>query len=411
MKRRSIVIGIGVLVLAAVIIVSLVAAKKNSGKMTAVTTAKVERADLTSKVSANGTIQAQRKVDLSANVMGQIVNLAVREGDAVKKGDFLMQIDKAQLAASAASAAASVKALFSDREAAAANLAGAQRDFDRAQKNFNDKIIPAAELDRARATRDAAQANFQAIDGRIDQARASLAGARDTLSKTTILAPISGIVTRLPVEEGEVAVIGTMNNAGTVLMTISDMSVVEAVMQVDETDIPNVKIGQRANVTVDAYPNKTYNGAVTIVGSSPITGTAATGTQAINFEVKIQLQNPPADIRPGFSCSAEIVTGFRPKAVAIPIQALVVREKEKAEKVAGKAQEEEGVYRYDGRTQSIKFTPVTTGISGASSIEIVSGLDAGAEIVTGPFKALREVKDGDKVKIEKPPAGKGEKKA
>jgi HlyD family secretion protein len=411
MKRRSIVIGIGVLVLAAVIIVSLVAAKKNSGKMTAVTTAKVERADLTSKVSANGTIQAQRKVDLSANVMGQIVNLAVREGDAVKKGDFLMQIDKAQLAASAASAAASVKALFSDRDAAAANLAGAQRDFDRAQKNFNDKIIPAAELDRARATRDAAQANFQAIDGRIDQARASLAGARDTLSKTTILAPISGIVTRLPVEEGEVAVIGTMNNAGTVLMTISDMSVVEAVMQVDETDIPNVKIGQRANVTVDAYPNKTYNGAVTIVGSSPITGTAATGTQAINFEVKIQLQNPPADIRPGFSCSAEIVTGFRPKAVAIPIQALVVREKEKAEKVAGKAQEEEGVYRYDGRTQSIKFTPVTTGISGASSIEIVSGLDAGAEIVTGPFKALREVKDGDKVKIEKPPAGKGEKKA
>ncbi len=411
MKRRSIVIGIGVLVLAAVIIVSLVAAKKNSGKMTAVTTAKVERADLTSKVSANGTIQAQRKVDLSANVMGQIVNLAVREGDAVKKGDFLMQIDKAQLAASAASAAASVKALFFDRDAAAANLAGAQRDFDRAQKNFNDKIIPAAELDRARATRDAAQANFQAIDGRIDQARASLAGARDTLSKTTILAPISGIVTRLPVEEGEVAVIGTMNNAGTVLMTISDMSVVEAVMQVDETDIPNVKIGQRANVTVDAYPNKTYNGVVTIVGSSPITGTAATGTQAINFEVKIQLQNPPADIRPGFSCSAEIVTGFRPKAVAIPIQALVVREKEKAEKVAGKAQEEEGVYRYDGRTQSIKFTPVTTGISGASSIEIVSGLDAGAEIVTGPFKALREVKDGDKVKIEKPPAGKGEKKA
>jgi HlyD family secretion protein len=404
--KRKVIIGIGVVVLAIVVIVSLVAAKKSSGALTSVTVAKVERADLTSKVSANGKIEAQRKVDLSANVMGQIVNLAVHEGETVRKGQFLMQIDKAQLAATAESAEASVRALFSDRDAARANLDQAGRDYDRAASNYGAKIIPLAELDRTRAVRDAAQANVQAIERRIEQGRASVTGARDTLSKTTILAPIAGIVTRLPVEEGEVAVIGTMNNAGTVLMTISDMSVVEAVMEVDETDMPSVKIGQQANITVDAYPNKTFNGVVTEVGSSPITRTGATGNEAINFEVKIQIQKPPADIRPGFSCSAQIVTGFRPKAVAVPIQALVVREKEQGPKSGGKSQEEEGVYKFDSKAQQIHFVPVTTGISGESSIEIVRGIDAGAEIVTGPFKALRDIKDGDKVKILKEP-GKG----
>ena len=218
---------------------------------------------------------------------------------------------------------------------------------------------------------------------------------------------MSGIVTALPVEEGEVAVIGTMNNAGTVLMTISDMSVVEAVMQVDETDIPNVKIGQKAKVTVDAYPNRSFDGVVTEVGSSPIKGAGSAGTEAINFEVKVQLQNPPAEIRPGFSCTADIVTGFRPSTAAIPIQALVVREKPKGPKQApGKAQEEEGVYRFDRTAAEVKFVPVKTGITGETSIELVSGIKAGAEIVTGPFKALRDIKDGDHVRIMKePPAG------
>jgi HlyD family secretion protein len=401
--RRKLFIGIGVLALAIVVVVSLVAAKRSSSARVSVAIAKVERADLTSKVSANGKIEAQRKVDLSANVMGQIVNLAVREGDTVRKGAFLMQIDRAQLAATAAGAEASVQALFSDRDAARANLAQAQKDFERASVNYAEKIIPLADMDRARAARDAVSANVQAIDRRIEQARAGVAGARDTLSKTTILAPISGIVTRLPVEEGEVAVIGTMNNPGTVLMTISDMSVVEAVMEVDETDIPSVKVGQQATVAVDAYPNKSFSGVVTEVGSSPIVRTGSTGNEAINFEVKVQLQNPPAEIRPGFSCSAEIHTGFRAKAVTVPIQALVVRDKEQGPRGSGKSQEEEGVYKYDSKTGQIHFTPVTTGITGESSIEIVRGLDPGAEIVTGPFKALRDVKDGDKVKKEKPP--------
>jgi HlyD family secretion protein len=403
MKRRTkILIGIGLLLVAA--IAFGVVWSRRGKDLTAVTLAKVSRADLTSKVSANGKIDAKRKVDLSANIMGQIVNLAVREGDVVKKGTFLLQIDQKQLAASAQGAAASLQALFSDRDASRAIAVSAQHDFERAQKNFAQKIIPAAELDRARAAYDGAQANVAAIEQRIEQSRANVAAAQDTLSKTTMRAPMDGVVTALPVEEGEVAVIGTMNNPGTKLLTIADMSVVEAVMEVDETDVPSVKVGQHASVTVDAYPNKTFSGIVTEVGSSPIQRTPGGGTEAVNFEVKIQLENPPAGVRPGFSASADITTGTRSKAIAIPIQALVVREKPGSAKTA-KPQDEEGVFIND--KGAVKFAPVTTGLSGESNIEIVSGLKEGQEIVTGPFKALRELKDGSKVKEEKEEKGKG----
>ncbi len=407
MKRRTKIIIIVVVVLAiAGITVASIRSKGKEGM--AVTFGKVERVDLTSKVSANGRIDAQRKVDLSANVMGQIVNLAVREGDVVKRGDFLLQIDQKQLAASAQGAEASMRALFSDRDAARATLAEAQLNFNRAQSNFNEKITPQADLDRARATLDSARATVSAIDQRIQQSRANLAAARDTLSKTTMTAPMGGIITALPVEEGEVAVIGTMNNPGTKLLTIADMSVVEAVMEVDETDIPNVKVGQPATVTIDAYPNKTFSGVVTEVGSSPMTGAGlSAGTEAINFEVKIQLDQPPAGVRPGFSASADIVTGARPKALAIPIQALVVREKPDA--APGKiAQEEEGVYLHqEGKA---KFAPVTTGLAGDSNIEIMKGLSEGQEIVTGPFRALRELKEDAKVREQKEEKGKDEEK-
>ncbi len=395
-RKTKIVIGTAAVVLAGGITLGLAARRGKDA--TPVTLAKVQRMDLTSKVTSNGRIDAQRKVDLSANVMGQIVNLAVREGDVVKKNDFLLQIDQKQLAASARGAAASLQALFSDRDATRAGAVEAQRNFERAQKNYNDKIIPLAELDRARALFDGAQANVAAIERRIEQARATLAAAQDTLSKTTIRAPMDGIVTALPVEEGEVAVIGTMNNPGTKLLTIADMSVVEAVMEVDETDIPNVKVGQRATVTIDAYPNKTYAGIVTEVGSSPIQrGGISSGTEAVNFEVKIQVENPPPGVRPGFSASADIITGTRSKAIGIPIQALVVREKPGTK--AAKPQDEEGVFLNEKGT--VKFVPVTTGLAGESDIEIVKGLKEGQEIVTGPFKSLRDLKDGSKVKEQK----------
>lgn len=404
MKRRTkIIIAVVAVLLIGGITTASIRSKSKEG--TPVTFAKVERQDLVSKVSANGQIDAQRKVDLSANVMGQIVNLAVREGDVVKKGDFLLQIDQKQLAASAQGAEASMRALFSDRDAARASLTEAELTYQRARNNFEQKIIPAAELDRARTTLDSARANVSAIEQRIQQARSNVAAARDTLSKTTMTAPMAGIITALPVEEGEVAVIGTMNNPGTKLLTIADMSVVEAVMEVDETDVPTVKVGQRATVTIDAYPNKTFEGVVTEVGSSPMTPQAGQGTEAVNFEVKIQLTNPPAGVRPGFSASADIITGTRDQAIAIPLQALVVREKpaapgaKAAAKTTAKAIEEEGVYVHkDGK---VAFVPVATGLAGDSNIEIVKGLTEGQEIVTGPFRALRDIKDGSKVREQK----------
>jgi HlyD family secretion protein len=399
MRRRTKIIT-GVVVLGIAGLVTEGVLSQRGKDVTPVTFGKVTRQDLTSKVSANGRIDAKRKVDLSANVMGQVVNLAVREGDVVKKDDFLLQIDQKQLAATARSADAALQAVFSDRDAAKAMAIAAEQDFQRAQKNYDQKIVPRADLDRAQSSRDSARANVMALEQRISQARENLNAARDTLQKTTMRAPMAGIVTALPVEEGEVAVIGTMNNAGTVLMTIADMSVVEAVMEVDETDVPSVKVGQRASITIDAYPNKTFPGLVTEVASSPIkrNGITASGsTEAVNFEVKIQVENPPPDVRPGFSASADIITGTRAKALAIPIQALVVREKPGNK--TGKPQDEEGVFVHQNGT--VKFETVKTGLSGDSMIELVSGAKEGQQIVTGPFRALREIKDGTKVKEQK----------
>jgi HlyD family secretion protein len=405
MKRTTkILLIIIVVVIAAGIILGLTARRGKDA--TPVTLAKVERTDLTRKVTANGRIDAQRKVDLSANVMGQIVNLAVREGDVVKKDQFLLQIDRRQLAASASGAESALLALFSDRDATRATLAEAQRNLDRAEKNYRDKIIPLADYEKARTAVEGARANLGSLEQRIAQARSNVEAAHDTLSKTTMRAPMDGIVTALTVEEGEVAVIGTMNNPGTKLLTIADMGVVEAVMEVDETDVPDVKVGQRASVTIDAYPNKTFSGLVTEVGSSPLVRVGgASSTEAVNFEVKIQVENPPAGVRPGFSASADIITGTRAKALAVPIQALVVREKPGAK--GAKPTDEEGVYVADNGV--VKFVPVKTGLSGETAIEVMGGVKEGQQIVTGPFRALRDIKDGSKVKEQKDLGGKDDK--
>jgi HlyD family secretion protein len=412
MTRKKKILAIGI---PALIVVG-VAAKMLSGadkKFPVVTMQKAERTDLRSLVTATGKTEAQRKVDLSANVMGQIVNLAVREGDVVKKGDFLLQIDLTQRRATAVGAEESLKALFFDRDAARAQAEEARKTFERAERSFKDQIIPQADVDRSRAAWEGANANWKAVERRIEQSRANLAGARDELSKTKMLSPIDGVITALPVEEGEVAVIGTMNNPGTKLMTISDMSTVEAVMEVDETDIPNVKVGQTAEVRIDAFGERKFEGVVTEVGSSPIASATGATDAAVNFEVRIQLKDLPATVRPGFSCSADILTGTATGVLAVPIQALVVREKETEGEA--KAEEEEGVYilETDGKKKTASFAVVTPGMTGETQVEIQSGLSEGDEVITGPFKALREIKDGDRVRLEEPKKkdGKDEKKA
>src|SRR6266542_1470860 len=407
-KKWKIVLGVGIAVVLAVVLMGSLRSKDRN--LPHVTTAKVEKVDLLSKVTANGKIQARRKVDLSALVMGQIVNLAVKEGDKVQKGHLLLQIDKAQLAAAAAGSEASLAAMRNDLAAARETAQQARRDFERARQNYNAKILSEAEYQKARSALDTAQANLAATQERMRQAGAALAGSRDSLWKTTVTAPLAGVVTALPIKEGEVTVIGTMNNPGTQLLTISDMSEVEAVMMVDETSVPTVKIGQKATLNVDAYPSRKFTGTITEVGSSPIPKndpdllSLTQNSEAINFKVKIRLDDPPETIRPGFSVTAEIVTGRAEGTTAIPIQALVVRDvpKKGADKKGGastgRPETEEGVYFVkDGK---VGFRKVETGLAGELMIEVKTGPKVGDEIVTGPFKVLRQIKEGDKVLID-----------
>jgi HlyD family secretion protein len=406
-KRTKIILS----VVAAVVVIGVLTAfiRGRDKDVPRVTTAKVEKINLVSKVTANGKIQAKRKVDMSALVMGQIVNLVVKEGDHVQKGQLLLQIDKAQLAAAAQGREAGLQAMNHDLDAARATAEQAKRDALRAKGNFDARILSEAEYQRAKSAEDTALANLAATEQRTREAMATLAGSRDSLSKTTVTSPIDGLVTALPIKEGEVTVIGTMNNPGTQMLTISDMSEVEAVMMVDETSVPQVKVGQKAKLSIDAYPNRKFDGTVTEVGSSPIPKndpdllSLTANTDAINFKVKIRVENPPDTIRPGFSVTADVVTGHTDGAVAIPIQALVVRDvqtKDKKPAAGGlRPETEEGVYAIkDGK---LVFDKVETGIAGELLIEIKTGPSVGQEIVTGPFKVLRQVKEGDRVIIEK----------
>ncbi|MBP7146853.1 MAG: efflux RND transporter periplasmic adaptor subunit [Acidobacteria bacterium] len=379
-------------------------------KPTPVQVAKVERQDVQAKVTANGKVQAQKKVDISATIAGQITQLAVNEGDAVKKGQFLLQLDPVGPRAQARSSEFSMQALLQEQASAEANLRLAEDEFRRADENHKAQIISASDYQRARTTLATAEANAAATRRRVQQARASLEAASDLLAKTTVRSPIDGIVTARRVEEGEVAVIGVQNSPGTVLLTISDMSVVETEMEVDEASIPSVKLGQEAVIRIDAYPNQTFQGVVTEVGSSPITATTgAQQTQATKFKVKIQIKNPPEGIKPGLSAQADILTGFAPDALVVPIQALVVRDAPREDgkpAEAGAPREQEGVYLLDGG--KVEFHPIETGLMGELMIEVKSGLNGGETVVTGPFQALRSLKPGDLARAEEPKKGEGQ---
>jgi HlyD family secretion protein len=362
---------------------------KRGPKPKGVQTAKVERQDLQAKVSANGKIQATKKVDISATVPGQVVHLAVREGDLVKKGQFLMQLDPVIYRAGARSSESSMQALLKDLDSARFNADQAKADLTRAEQNNAAGILAVADVQRARTNASTSQAALLAAEQRVEQARAMLEGAQNSLSKTTIVAPMDGIVTAKRIEEGEVAVIGVQNQPGTVLLTISDMSVVEAEMEIDETSIPSVALGQAARVHVDAYPNKTFDGIVTEVGNSPI---------------KVQLKNPPGGIKPGLSVQSDILTGFRPKTLTVPLQALVVRDAEARKPgeppPATPPKEQEGVFLVEGG--KAVFKPITTGLLGELAVEVTDGLKEGETLITGPFRELRMLKPGDLVREAKP---------
>jgi HlyD family secretion protein len=378
---------------------------RREGKGTEVQVGKVGREDVQAKVTANGKVQAQKKVDISATIPGQITHLAVKEGDEVKRGQFLLQIDPVSSRSLVRSTESSMQALLQDLEMARSNVAQAKADYQRAKNNHDSKIISDSDFQRTVTTLATSEATANAAQQRVAQARATLEGVKDSLSKTTIHSPIDGVVTAKRVEEGEVAVIGVQNSPGTVLLTISDMSVVETEMEVDETSVPGVKLRQPARVRIDAYPNQTFDGVVTEVGESPMTSIG--GTEAIKFKVKVRIVNPPAGVKPGLSAQADILTGFSPNALVVPIQALVLRDAEKkkpGETVRTSAPREvEGVYLMENG--KARFVPIKTGLQGELAVEVSSGLQGGETLITGSFKALRTLKPGDEVKLEKPKKG------
>ena len=401
--KRKIVWGAAI---AAVIVGAIVgvAVWKRGPKPKGIQTAKVERQDLQAKVSANGKVQATKKVDISATVPGQVTHLAVREGDFVKKGQFLLQLDAVNYRAGARSSEFSMQALQKDLDAARFNSEQAKADLARASKNNEAGILAEADLQRARTNASTAESALLATEQRVEQARATLEGAQNSLSKTTIVAPMDGVVTAKRIEEGEVAVIGIQNQPGTVLLTISDMSVVEAEMEIDETSIPSVALGQAARVHVDAYPNKTFDGVVTEVGNSPINAAAGVQNEAIKFKVKVQIKNPPEGIKPGLSVQSDILTGFRSKVLTVPLQALVVRDADERKPgtppPSTPPKEQEGVFLLEGG--KAVFKPITTGLLGELSVEVTQGLGGGETLITGPFRELRSLKPGDAVREAKP---------
>jgi HlyD family secretion protein len=362
------------------------------------------RQDIQAKVSANGKIQAVTKVDITANAFGQVTQMRVKEGDVVHKGDLLLEIDPVQSRAAAQALEAAYQAAEQDLRTALVKRDQADKDFARSDANRKAGIISQSDFEQSRTALDVAEAAARAARKRAEQSKASLAGAADTLKKTRITSPMDGVVTARRIELGETAVVGLQNQPGTVLLTVSDMSRVEAEMEVDEASIPTVKAGQPAEVRIDAYPNQVFESVVTEVGGSPIVQTSA--NEAIKFKVKVQLKQPPATIKPGLSVQADIFTSSRSQVLAVPIQALVVKDRKPKPGETfkpGEPREQEGVFvREGGRAV---FRPLKTGLMGDLTVEVLSGLSPGDEVIVGPFKALRQLQGGEKVRPEPAPKG------
>jgi HlyD family secretion protein len=372
----------------------------------------VRRRDLVSAVTASGKIEAKTSVDISADITGRIIRLAVREGDLVTKGQFLIQIDPAQYQAAVSRAQGVVSSTEATLSQARANLDQAERAWNRARQlsQLGPNLIAPEAAEQARTSYDVAQATWQATRAQLEQSRASLQEARDNLSKTRLTSPIAGRVVRLAVEEGEVAVPGTFSRETGLLMTIADLSVILAKVQVDETDVVRLAANDSVQVTIDAYPDTTFVGRVTEIShSAKLTETqTASGSndRAVDFDVEVTLETPPDDVRPDLSCTARVVTDTRSRALSIPIIALTVRDHERVpnETIPGmdttrrrpREREEEGVFVV--REGLATFRPVKVGIAGDEYFEVTDGLREGETIVAGTYQAIRDLKDGDRVR-------------
>jgi HlyD family secretion protein len=434
-RKKKTLIGLGVVLILGAIVYANLRFKRSEG--VTVNAEAVQKRRLESIVSASGKVQPKRSVNISADTSGRVTELAVNEGDRVKQGQFLLQIDPRNLRTRVESGQASLEAARSTAQQLRLRLEGAKAALKQAEDNHRRQVelskgglTTREQLERAenelRIRQSELRTQQQEVETqklRMEQERATLDSARYDLHKVRIESPIDGIVTRRNIEAGETAIIGTMNNPGTVLLTIADMSVIETEIDVDETDIPSVQLGQSAKVTIDALPARTFTAKVTEIGNSPVQVTGQTATQATNFKVVLTIDGEIPEVRPGFTCTAEITTAVRENAVAVPIQALAVREltfddkgqivRQKKDERRGRSaipsasaqelpkghsrKEEEGVFVVRGTT--VEFVPVKTGIAGDKYFEVLSGLKDGDQVVTGPFNSVRNLADGDAIKV------------
>lgn len=411
MKRRTKIL-IGAAVVVTITIGALArGAGGNAGVSARVET--VQTRDLVATVTASGWIRPHRAVDVQADIMGRITDLRVAEGDSVRKGQFLLRIDPTQYEAAVARAQAAVSEALARESQARANLLKAERDLARARAvaERDASLVSEQALEEAEIQVEVQRELLKASSHGVAQARAALREAENMLAKTEIRAPIDGVVTRLNVEEGETAIVGTMNNPGSLLLTISDLSVMEAVVRVDETDLPALSLGDSAWVTIDALPRQRFAGRVSRIAHSSVqapqltSATPASVSQAVDFEVVVTLTDPPPLLRPDLSATAEIITESRSGVLSIPIIALTVRQKTKGEPLpqedpvaraaaddAAEREDQEGVFVV--REGKALFVPVTIGITGAEHFEVVSGLAAGDSVVAGPYEVIRNLTDG-----------------
>ncbi|HEY6225322.1 MAG TPA: efflux RND transporter periplasmic adaptor subunit [Gemmatimonadales bacterium] len=414
-KAGKVALGVAGAVLVTGLIVLSASAKREKGAE--VRFENVGRRDLVAAVTASGKIQPQTKVDVSPDITGRITKLAVREGDFVQKGQFLLQIDPTIYQADLQRAQATYASAQAASVQAVASRDQARRALDRAKqlKQQNPNLISEEQLDQAQTAFNVAEAVANSATHQVDQARAGVQASRDQLSKTRIIAPMTGRVTRLAVEEGEMAVPGTFSKDVGLLLTVSDLSVIQTKVNVDETDVVRVKLGDSVEVSIDAFPDTVFIGRVTKIANSALlaqaAASAATGTndRAVDYEVEITLTNPPPDVRPDLSATARIVTDTRKDALAIPIIALTVRENtpvtpetRRDTSRVGKKKDTEGVFVVvNGKAT---FRPVQVGIAGDEYFEVLSGVKQGEQIVAGPYQAIRDLKDGSPVRAMKAPA-------
>lgn len=403
--KTKALLAIGTVVVLGAIVASNL--RNASGRGAEVRLEDVASRDLVETVTASGNLRARRQVDMSSEVSARVAELLVQEGDDVVEGQVLLRLDQTQIAAARARAAASVSQARAQASQAQANLTRAEREYERIAglRTRDTLLVSRQQFEQAEADRDVAQANLDAASYGVEVATASLEEQDERLRNTVFVAPMDGRVIRLNVEEGETVIVGTMNNPGSLILSIADLSVVEVVVQVDETDVPQLSLGDSADVSIDAFPGRSFPARVTEIANSAIqdpSQTAASGQQAaIDFEVVLTLDPTEVELRPDLSATAEVITDTRDDALSIPIIALTVRSRPVDEGSApsgeGSAtQDVEGVFVVDQGV--VRFQPVEVGITGQDYFEVVDGLSEGTTIVAGPYQTIRTLSDGDAVR-------------